>query len=48
MVINVHHLSGQIREFLKSKKNFNINIYISEEKKILDTGRKKVGNKKVW
>ena len=38
MVINVHHLSGQIREFLKSKKNFNINIYISEEKKILDTG----------
>ncbi len=39
IIINVHHLAGQIIDFLKSRKNFNIRIEISDETdKLLDTG----------
>jgi N-acetyl-alpha-D-muramate 1-phosphate uridylyltransferase len=39
LVINVHHLSGQIMDFLKSKNNFGLDIRISDESgELLDTG----------
>jgi MurNAc alpha-1-phosphate uridylyltransferase len=39
IVINVHHFPDQIIKFLESKKNFGINIKISDERqKLLDTG----------
>jgi NDP-sugar pyrophosphorylase family protein len=39
LVINVHHFADQIVQFLNSKNNFNINIQISDESKMLaDTG----------
>ena len=38
LIINVHHFADQIIEFLAKNKNFGINIQISEESKLLDTG----------
>jgi len=38
IVINVHHLAGKIKNFLKSKNNFGLRIELSEEKEILGTG----------
>ncbi len=39
IIVNVHHLGGQIIEFLKTKNNFGINIVISDERDLLlDTG----------
>ena len=38
VVINVHHFPEQIRTFLERKSNFGINIEISFEPKLLDTG----------
>jgi NDP-sugar pyrophosphorylase family protein len=39
IIINVHHFSEQIIEFLASKNNFNIHIEISDESDLLlDTG----------
>lgn len=39
IIINVHHLSRQIIEYLDANKNFGYNITISDEsKKLLDTG----------
>ena len=39
VIINVHHLAGQIIDFLGEKKNFGIRIEIShEEDLLLDTG----------
>jgi MurNAc alpha-1-phosphate uridylyltransferase len=39
IIINVHHFPDQIIKFLKSKKNFGIDIKISDERqKLLDTG----------
>jgi len=39
IAINVHHFPEQILDFLKSKNNFNIEIFISyENDKLLDTG----------
>jgi len=39
MVVNVHHFSSQIADFLRSKNNFGINIHISDESSLLlDTG----------
>lgn len=35
IIINVHHFSEQIIEFLKQKNNFGINIKISNEKNLL-------------
>lgn len=39
IIINVHHYSEQVIDFLKSKKNFGANIHISDESDyLLDTG----------
>ena len=39
IIINVHHFSNQITDFLKRNKNFGIKIEISDEsKQLLDTG----------
>lgn len=39
LVVNVHHFSNLILDFLKQKNNFNINISISDETDLLlDTG----------
>ena len=39
IVINVHHFAQQIIDFLKTKENFGIKIWISDEtKELLDTG----------
>ncbi len=39
VVLNVHHFAGMIREFLRSKKDFGLNIAISDETDLLlDTG----------
>ena len=38
IIINVHHHADQIIDFLRSKNHFNINIEISHELKLLDTG----------
>ena len=35
VVINVHHFGDQIIEFLKSKKNFGLEIHISDERELL-------------
>lgn len=39
IIVNVHYLSNQIKDFLKQKKNFGIRIEISDESnQLLDTG----------
>ena len=39
IILNVHHFADQVINFLKKKKNFGINISISDETKLLlDTG----------
>jgi len=39
IIINVHHFSEMIKEFLLAKNNFNLNIQISDETdQLLDTG----------
>jgi NDP-sugar pyrophosphorylase family protein len=38
IIINLHHFGEQIKEFVKSKNYFGINILFSEEKELLDTG----------
>ena len=39
IIINIHHYGDQIVEFLKSKKNFNLPISLSDERgQLLDTG----------
>lgn len=39
VVINIHHFAGMIREFLRSKNNFGLDIFISDETDLLlDTG----------
>lgn len=39
IVINVHHFSNQVTDFLTSNKNFGINIKISDESnEVLETG----------
>jgi len=39
VIINVHHFSDQIIDFLEKKKNFGLNISISNEQdELLDTG----------
>lgn len=39
IIINIHHLSGQIKDFLEQKKYFGLNISISDESdELLDTG----------
>jgi len=38
IIINVHHFAEQIINFLNSKNHFNLNIELSHEKILLDTG----------
>lgn len=39
ITINIHHLGQQIIDFLEAKKNFGLNIHISDERDLLlDTG----------
>ncbi len=38
IIINVHHFADQIINFLNSNNHFGINIEISHEKELLDTG----------
>ena len=39
IIINVHHFSDRVIEFLDSKNNFHINLQISDEREaLLDTG----------
>jgi NDP-sugar pyrophosphorylase family protein len=38
LMINVHHHAEQIISFIKRKRRFGINITISEERDLLDTG----------
>ena len=46
IVVNVHHFSNQIIEYLKSNGNFGMDIRISDEtEKLLETGG---GIKKAW
>ena len=38
-VVNVHHFTDQIKDFLKSKNNFGVEIHISDESdEVLETG----------
>jgi NDP-sugar pyrophosphorylase family protein len=39
LVINVHHLAGQVEEFLRSRDYFGLDILVSDEReRLLDTG----------
>ena len=38
IIINVHHFSGQIVDFIRANNNFGIDIFFSVEEKLLDTG----------
>ncbi|HEV2991315.1 MAG TPA: nucleotidyltransferase family protein [Candidatus Angelobacter sp.] len=38
VIINVHHLAGMIVEYLKANGNFGMNIEVSREDVLLDTG----------
>jgi NDP-sugar pyrophosphorylase family protein len=38
VIINVHHLAGMVLEFLKTNDNFGMQIEISREEELLDTG----------
>jgi mannose-1-phosphate guanylyltransferase len=38
VIINVHHFSGQVIEYLKSHNNFGLRIEVSREEVLLDTG----------
>ncbi|HUN63542.1 MAG TPA: nucleotidyltransferase family protein [Candidatus Sulfotelmatobacter sp.] len=38
VILNVHHFAANIREFLDAHNNFGMNIAISPEEQLLDTG----------
>ncbi len=38
VIINAHHFAGMILDYLESNKNFGMNIVISREEVLLDTG----------
>ena len=38
VIINVHHLAGMIVDYLKANDNFGMNIEVSREEELLDTG----------
>jgi len=38
VIINAHHFAGMIRDYLESHKNFGMNLVISIEEVLLDTG----------
>lgn len=38
VIVNTHHFADMVREYLESNKNFGMNIAISHEEDLLDTG----------
>ncbi|KAA3615384.1 MAG: nucleotidyltransferase family protein [Calditrichaeota bacterium] len=38
IIINVHHFTGQIIDFIESRNSFGLHIDFSQEKELLDTG----------
>ncbi len=38
VIVNVHHFAGMVTEYLRGKDNFGMQIEISEEGSLLDTG----------
>lgn len=38
VIVNTHHFAEMVREYLESNKNFGMNIVISHEEILLDTG----------
>ena len=38
LVINLHHLGDQVRDYVKSQNNFGLKVSFSEEQEILGTG----------
>ena len=38
VIVNVHHFADMIADYLKARKNFGMNIAISREDELLDTG----------
>jgi NDP-sugar pyrophosphorylase family protein len=38
VIINVHHFAGMVIEYLKANSNFGMNIELSQEESLLDTG----------
>src|SRR5579864_94798 len=38
VIVNVHHFAGMILDYLESNKNFGMNIVVSHEENLLDTG----------
>src|SRR5579863_10357337 len=38
VIVNTHHFAEMVREYLASNKNFGMNIVISHEEILLDTG----------
>jgi NDP-sugar pyrophosphorylase family protein len=38
VIVNVHHFSGMIVEYLREKSNFGMRVEVSEEDSLLDTG----------
>jgi mannose-1-phosphate guanylyltransferase len=38
VIINVHHFAGMILDYLEKNKNFDMNIVVSPEEVLLDTG----------
>lgn len=38
VIVNTHHFADMVREYLESNKNFGMNIAISDEEVLLDTG----------
>ena len=38
VIVNTHHFAGMVREYLERNKNFGMNVAISHEEILLDTG----------
>ena len=38
VIVNTHHFAAMVREYLERNKNFGMNIAISDEEMLLDTG----------
>jgi NDP-sugar pyrophosphorylase family protein len=38
VIVNAHHFAGMVVEYLKAKQNFGMNVEVSREEVLLDTG----------
>jgi len=38
VIVNAHHFAGMVREYLERNKNFGMNVALSDEEMLLDTG----------